>query len=155
MAVVVHIPDAFKEYVADGTIDLDDASAGAFKCALLTSSYAAVNLAHDTFSDVSANEHGTTDTGYTAGGAALTTVSWSQTSGTAKFNADDVSWVAGSAGITARWGVVYYTNGGNGITNPIVCFVDFDDTPGTRSAASGGTLKITWDNVNNAIFSLA
>lgn len=155
MAVAVHIPDAFKEYMADGTIDLDDASAGAYKCALLTSSYSAFNAAHDTLSDVSAYEHGTTNTGYTSGGEALTSVTWAQTSGTAKFNAADPQWTAGSAGISARWAVVYYTNGGNGITNPIVLFVDFDDTPGTEDAAQGETLKITWDNVNNALFSLA
>ena len=155
MAVAVHIPDAFKEYIADGTIDLDDAAAGAFKCALLTSSYSAFNATHDVFSDVSAYEHGTTNTGYTAGGVALTGVTWAQTSGTAKFNADDPQWTAGSATIVARWGVVYYTNGGNGITNPIVCFIDFDDTPGTKTANNGETLKITWDNVNNALFSLA
>jgi hypothetical protein len=152
MAVVVHIPDAFKEYVADGTIDLDDATAGAFKCLLLTSSYASFNAAHGTYADVSANEHSATSTGYTTGGAALTGISWAQTSGTAKFNADDVSWTAGTNGLNARWGVVYYAAAAS---DPIVCFVDFDDTPGTKSVSSGGTLQIQWDNVNNAVFSLA
>lgn len=153
MAIVVHIPDAFKEYIGDGTIDLDDT--GNYKCALLTSSYASFNSGHDIFGDVSAYEHSATNTGYTSGGATLSGVTWSQTSGVAKFNADNPEWTAGSAGLSARWGVVYYTNGGNGIVNPIVCVVDFDDTPGSKTAAQGGKLIVQWDNVNNAIFSLA
>jgi hypothetical protein len=72
--------------------------------------------------DYSANE--VSGTGYTAGGEALTTQTWTEAAGVATFDADDVSWTQNGAGPTdCYWQVLYDDT----ITNPVdpaVCFVD-------------------------------
>jgi hypothetical protein len=97
-------------YGLDGTIDYSDASAGAFKCALLLSTWTP-SAAADTWGDISANEHANAN-GYTTGGEALTSVSLANTSGTDKWDAADISWTASGGPITARYAAIYHVSSG-------------------------------------------
>lgn len=91
-----------KEYIGDGTIDLDTHT---FKCALFTSSSNANTLTNSTLSQLTnqvANANG-----YTTGGNTLTSVTWTQTGGTATFDAADTTWTASGGSITSRFAVIY------------------------------------------------
>jgi hypothetical protein len=143
--------NSFKEYIADGTMDLDDNS---FKCALLTSTE--TFTATDTvFTDVSNNEVSATNTGYTAGGTAVT-ATWTRSTGTSTFDlTTNPQWTAGSAGLTAKWAIIYRTGTVNTVTDALVCAVDLNTDSGsaTVSATSGNTLTITWNA--SGLFTLA
>ena len=91
--------------MSNGVIDMDSHT---FKAALLADTYTP-SAAHDTWSDVSAHE--ISGTGYTAGGQALTTVTWTQSGGTATFDCDNPSWTG--ATFTARWMIIYSDTAAN------------------------------------------
>ena len=143
MAATLTFYNSFKETIADGTIDLDTHT---FKVMLTTSSYTP-SAAHTTTTDIT-NEVSSTNTGYTTGGAALTSVTWGQTGGTATFDADNVVWTAGSANLTARYAVVYDDTATN---NDLVCYITLDSSDVT--ATNGNTFTIAWNA--SGIFTLA
>lgn len=116
-------------------IDLDSDT---IKCALHTSSYTPNQDTHQ-FWDVSVNNE-VSGTGYTAGGATITTPSVTYTGGTNtfKFDGDDVSWASNTT--TSRYAVIYDSTPGS--SKPLIAYVDFgeDLTP----------LSITW-NANGIV----
>lgn len=114
-----------------------DFNSDTVKIALVTSSYAFDQDAHDYFNDIT-NE--VTGTGYTAGGATLAsaTVTYTGASNTLSLDAADVAW--SSSTLTAR-GAVVYVSTGTGSTSPLLCFVDF----GADVSTTAGTFTITWD----------
>lgn len=122
---------SFKKGCADGTFDLD---ADTFKCALLTSSYIPDNT-DAVFADLN-NE--VTGTGYTAGGATLTNVTWTLVDGTAKLDADDPSWT--DVTITPRYAVIYKSGEANGLANPLVCLLDL----GAEKGVIGGSYAVNF-----------
>jgi len=81
----------------------------------------------------------TAGTGYTAGGAALTTlvVSADLTNNLGYWSGANVAWA--SATITARGAVVYKSTGA-ATTDPIICWFDF----GSDQVATNGTFTIQW-----------
>src|SRR5665213_1781694 len=88
-----------KKHLADGTFDLDT---NTFKISLHTSSSNANTLATSSvFADIT-NEL-TTANGYTAGGITLSSVTWTNTSGSMAWTFAAVVWTASGAGITARF----------------------------------------------------
>lgn len=115
-----------------------DFDSDAIKVMLCTSTYVPDQDAHQYKSSVT-NE--VTGTGYTAGGATLTspTVAYTGASNTLTFDAADVSWP--SSTITARYAVVYDSTPATDATRPLICYVDF----GADVISSGGTFSITWD----------
>ena len=126
--------DTVAELLGDGTIDLDT---NTFKLMLATSSYTP-SAAHDEYADVSGAEVANGN-GYTTGGQALTTVTWSQTSGVATFDSDDVVWTASGGSITARYAVLYDdTSTGD----KLIGYVLLDTTPADVTATDGNTLTI-------------
>ena len=127
---------SFHKQCADGTFDLDSPGA-VFKCALLSSAHAP-SAAHATLADVVANE--VAGAGYTAGGAALTNVTWSVVGATAVFDADDPIWV--NATISARYAVIYLVGTSNGVTNPLMCLIDF----GAVNGVTGGTYRVKFND---------
>jgi hypothetical protein len=148
------IYNTFKEKMADGTLDLDTATAGYWKCALLTSAYT-YDSSNSVWSALSSNEVSTTNTGYTAGGISLTVgdAGWSRSGATVSFiSSTNPQWTAGSAGLTAKWAIIY---GNSASTKDLVCAVDLNTDSGsaTVSATSGNTLTITWNA--SGIFSIA
>lgn len=128
--------DSFKEYVGDGTIDLNS---DLFRVALLSSSYT-FSASHTIFANCSSAE--ISNSGYTAGGQSLANVTWTRSGGVAKFSADNLTWQALSAPLVARWAVVYMAGTRNGRANPLVQAVLLDVTPADITIATGDYLVL-------------
>lgn len=133
MADVIY--NSFKKKIMDGSINL---ASDTIKVALVTSSYTPDQDAHDFFDDVT-NE--VTGTGYTAGGASLTskTVTADNTDNEGVFDADDVTWSTST--ITARAAVIYKSTG-TASTSPLIAYIDF----GADKTSTAGDFKIQWNS---------
>ena len=124
---------SFKEYMADGLIDLD---ADTLKVMLVTGSYTYAST-HTVKSDIT-NE--ITGTGYSAGGAAIGAVTWTRSGDVVTLDAADVEWTG--ADFEAEAAVVYDdTPSATDFVDPVVCFIDFAAT----KVVSGGTFTIQWN----------
>lgn len=136
MAVTAFVYGALIDHLAQKRIDIDTDT---IKVALCTSTYTPNQDTHDFFNDIT-NE--VTGTGYTAGGATLTSVTWAYTSGTNtwKFDAADTSWA--SSTITARYAIIYVDTAGASSTDPLIAYVDF----GADVSTTAGTFTITWES---------
>ncbi len=135
MATTISGYTSYKQYVHDGTIDLD--ATGKIMLALVTSSYT-YSAAHTVWADASANEVATGD-GYTTGGAALGSLSVNST----RFDAADVTW--SSLTKTFRGGIIYLNDTVNAIVKPLIAYILFDDTPADISV-TGGDLTVQWNS---------
>lgn len=115
-------------------IDFDDTTAGRFKCMLVDSSYTP-NFDTDSIkTDVSGEIVGA---GYTPGGEALTSVTFTISSGTITWDAADVTWAAST--ITNAAAAVIYDDD---LTNkPLIAYVDF----GGNFSTTSGTFQIVWN----------
>ena len=135
MAVTAFVFGQFLDHLAQKRIDLDTDT---IKVALATSAFTPAQDTMDFFNDVT-NE--VTGTGYTAGGATLSSVTWAYTAGTNtwKFDAADVSWP--SSTITARYAVIYVETAGASSTDPLIAYVDF----GADVSTTAGTFSVVWD----------
>ena len=132
-----------KEYIGDGTIDLDQGD-GYFSVVLVASGYTPA-LTHSTYADISANEVANGN-GYTTGGDFPGTVTWTEASGTVTFDSADPSWTASGGSITARYAVLTHVAAGTGVpqsTDKILAYCLLDNTPADVSAADGNAFTIT------------
>lgn len=125
------IYNKFPLYLGDGTIDLDSDT---LKVSLHTSSYTP-DATHDTYSDLT-SEVASAGTGYTTGGETLTTVTWSEDSGTVTLSAANPSWT--SATFTCRYAVVYDSTP---LSMPLICLFDFS----TDQTVSNGTFTLQFN----------
>lgn len=126
--------NSFKKKVIDGTNI--NVTVDTIKVALCTSSYTPNIDTHVFFSDVTNEVSGS---GYTAGGATITTpsVTVDTTNDRAYFDADDTTWV--SSTITARYAVIYKATG-SAATSPLIGYIDF----AADKATTGDTFYIQW-----------
>jgi len=127
--------DSAKEYIGDGTIDLDTHT---FKILLTTNSYTPDRATHTVKADVT-NELSTAN-GYTAGGATLT-VTWGQTSGTATFDATDVAWTASGGNIGPFRNAVIYDD--TAASDELLCYCVLNTSDLT--ATDGQTFTIQFN----------
>lgn len=127
--------DSAKEYIGDGTIDLDNDT---FKIILTTSSYTPNRATHTVYADVT-NELSTAN-GYTAGGATLGTVTWTQSGGTATFDCVDPAWTASGGNIGPFRNAVIYSDTPVAPADPLVCYCVLETTDLT--ATDGQTVTI-------------
>lgn len=106
------------------------------KCALVTSSYTPDVDGDTTYADIT-NE--VTDTGYSAGGAEITsrTVTQDDTDNEGVFDGADVTWATSE--ITARGAVVYRST--TATQSWLICYFDF----GADKTSSGGDFTVQWD----------
>lgn len=113
-----------------------DFDSDTIKVALTTSSYTPDIDSHDFFNDVTNEISGT---GYTAGGAAISSkaVTQDNTDNEGVFDGADVSWASSS--LTARYAVIYKDTG-TASTSPLIGYVDF----GVDQNTNGSTLTLTW-----------
>jgi len=121
---------SFKEWMADGTLDLDNDS---FKIMLLDDSHA-FNAAHDLIADISGNE--ISGTGYSAGGASLASVTWVRAADVVTFDAANPTWT--TATFSAWFAVIYDDTVAD---DPLVCQIDF----GGEQSVTAGTFTIQFN----------
>lgn len=132
--------ESAKEFIGDGTIDLDT---NTFMVALFLSTSNCNTLTHDTLSDLT-NEHANNN-GYTTGGFTLTPT-WAQSGGTATFDSDNPVWTASGGPITARFAVLYRSGTVNSVADALVavCHLDYNGgSPQDVTATDGNTLTLS------------
>lgn len=133
--------NSFKEYMADGTIDLDSDT---FKVTLHTSAYGALDTTHldddAVYADVT-NELSTAN-GYTNGGQTLTGVTWVRSGATVTFDCADPVWSISGGSVTARYFIIRKVGTANSITDPLVGVGYLDNTPADVTTTTGNTLTI-------------
>lgn len=109
-------------------------------CALLGNGYTPNATTHTLWSDVSAQE--VTGTGYTAGGIALTSQSWTTSAGTATFTAANVTWA--NSTITARYAVLVRRAGASLVAGDrLLAYVDL--TGGGTISSTSAAFTIQWN----------
>ena len=104
---------------------------------LCTSSYTPNQDTHESKSDVTGEVVGT---GYTSGGASLSsrTLTYDEATNTISFKGADVEWP--SSTITARYAVVYDNTPTTNADKKLLAYVDF----GEDKVSSDGTFKLLW-----------
>ena len=142
MAITSAICNSFKVEILKGVHNFTASTGNTFNLALYTSSatLGAGTTAYTTSEEI-------TGTGYTAKGAALTSITPTLDSTTACCDFDDVSFT--SASFTANGALIYKSGG----TNAAVCAIAF----GSDKTATNGTFTIQFPTADatNAIIRLA
>jgi hypothetical protein len=124
-----------RERIGDGSFDLDNDS---FKVILLDSGYTPDVENHADYGDISADELATAN-GYTAGGAALGSVTWTRSTTEVVFDSADPQWSASGGSIVCRYAAIYDdTHGSDGL----VCYSLLDNTPADVTTTDGNDLNI-------------
>lgn len=135
----------FKKYIGDGTVDLDTHS---FKAMLTnTAPDAAANTVKADITEIAAGN------GYTAGGVALTSVTWSETgagTGVWRFTCADISWTASGGDIATHRYLVIYDDTPTSPADPLVGYVD----RASSAVISSGNTR-TWDVGASGLFELS
>ena len=118
-----------------------------YKVGLVTSG-SNISTASTTWAAVTA-EVGTSSTGYTTGGIAVT-LAGAGTTSVAIYFASNPMWTAGTANLTAHWAVLYKIGG------DVVAFCLLDAGGGDVTITSTNTLTVKSDNTaGNPVFTLA
>ncbi len=138
-AGAVTIFNIAKGKLLNGTVDIDGHT---FKVVLCNSTQALpatfVGASTDArYADLTGEL--TTGSGYTAGGVALASVTWTQATATWKFDAADTSW----AGITATFKYVVCFDD-TAANDPLIWVIDCD-TGGGSVSVSAGTLTVQYN----------
>lgn len=131
MAVSGHWYDKAPKDVFTGSTSVNWAS-DTIKVALLTNSYTPDRANDHVWSDISTNE--VSGTGYTAGGATLTTPTTAEVSHVLSLKGDDSVWTVST--ITARYAAIYDTS----LSNRLLGYVDF----GIDVTSTAGTFTVAW-----------
>lgn len=132
MADIIY--NSFKANIMNGGIDLDTDT---IKVMLVTSAYTPNQDTHEDRADVTNEVSGT---GYTTGGAEITskTVTADTTDNEGVFDGADVTW--STATITAR-GAVIYKSTGVAANDLLICYLDF----GSDQSSSAADFTIAWN----------
>jgi hypothetical protein len=110
---------------------------------LHTSSYTPNQDTHAVFADVT-NQLSTAN-GYTSGGQALGSMTWTRSSAIATFDAADTVWTASGGSIVARFAVIRVVGTLDTLVDPLIAWVLLDDTPADVTTTSGNTLTLQWN----------
>jgi len=122
----------FKEYMGDGTIDMDDDT---LKCMLLADTYTP-DATDSVKADIVAHELAAAN-GYSTGGATLANVTWSDDAGVTKADADDPVWT--TASFTCRYAVIY-SDTPSSPADPLICLLDLLE----NKTALGGNFYVNF-----------
>lgn len=140
MTASITFYQSFRQWLGDGTIDLDS---NTFKLTLHTSSYTPNASTHTVYADLT-NELSTAN-GYTNGGQALASVTWNKSGGTVTWDAADTVWSASGGSIVHRYGVLRAVGTLNGHVDPLVAYILADTTPADVTTTSGNNLTYVWN----------
>ena len=127
--------------ILDALFDVDSDT---YKMALFTSA-SNLSASSTTYAGLT-GEVGTTNTGYTTGGVSVTLTKSGTTTVTVVQSAAG-SWTAGSAGLTAKWAVIYEVSGN------VLCYALLDSGGADVTSTSG--LPFTVGAVAATVFTLA
>jgi len=150
MAITSAVCTSFKVLLLKGSMDFTASTGDTFKIALYTSS---ATLGASTTDYAATNEiTNTSGTAYTAGGAALTSVTPTSSGTTAFCDFSDVSWT--SASFTANGCLIYNTTTGTGTgTTDAVAAIAFG---GDKTVSSGTfTIQFPTADASDAIIRIA
>lgn len=135
--------EEFADYIADGSHDFD---ADSFKVMLITQQVGGTPTitAADATPD-SADYTEVTGTGYTAGGEALTTPTFTEAAGVATFDdgAASITWSQNGAGPTNIKTALLYNTSHVG-TNDAIGYIDMTADGTTAISLQAGDITITW-----------
>lgn len=134
--------NAFKRHLGSGLVDMDG---DIFRMVLLGEGYVP-DPSHAVLADVAPHEV-SDGGGYAAGGRALANTVWVQNGESVRFDADDPQWT--DATFTARYGLVHAAKTVDGVTDPLVCLLDF----GGPKSVSSGTFTVRFNE--NGILTLS
>ena len=137
MAVTAHTYTKLADSLATKKITLPGDT---IKC-LLLSAYT-VGTTQDTaqyVADVLAAGTEATGTGYTAGGATLTSVTWTESGHVYALKGTIPAWDATGGSLAAAFAVFYDATPGTNATNPVLCYWDLGGT----QTATNGTFTLT------------
>lgn len=123
-------------------------SSDTFKLVFTTSSYTPSQSTHDEYADLT-NIVGSGN-GYTSP-VTLASCTWAQTSGTAKFDCNDVQVTASGGSVSNLRYFVVYDDTVSG--DPLVGYGLLDNTPADVTITDGNTLTIVWHS--NGLFTSA
>jgi len=127
----------FYDTAASVIADDGDVTTTVIRAALVGSTYSPA-AGHSLWSQVSASELGTTNTGYTAGGKTLSAPALADIANGVKFSSDatgGVAWTAGSADLpTWKYCVFHFVGTIAGRVNPVIGYFEGN---------SGGTVPAT------------
>lgn len=137
MATTITRYNALAEYLLDGVVDLEDDT---INVALVDSTYT-FDATDTIWADASGSEEANGN-GYTTGGVALGSKAVTLASGTATWDAADASWTFTNSK-TFRGAVIYKVGTTDGIVNPLIAYVLFNDTPADITINSVG-FTIVW-----------
>lgn len=121
-----------REYIGDGTIDLDDHT---FKALLVSSSYSPNFETHTVLADITNELSGSGYARFTL------TCTWVRSTSTVTFDSNDSTYTASGGSITARREVVY-DDTPSSPADPLLCASLLDSTPADVSVSDGNTLTI-------------
>jgi hypothetical protein len=113
-----------------------------FKVTLHTSGYTFA-ATHNVYADLT-NELSTA-VGYTNGGVALAGVTWTQSGGTATFDANDTTWTASGGSIVARRAVIRAIGTFNTQVDPLVASILLDTTPADVTTTDTNVLTLQYN----------
>jgi hypothetical protein len=133
--------DLAKKYLADGTHDLDDTTNWKMALFLSTSNANTLSVGTSVYGDLT-NEHANAN-GYTTGGVAVASESWTNSAGTITFTLANGLWTASGGSIVARFAVIYRNATVNSIVKPLLCVCLLDTTPADVTVTTGNTLTVS------------
>lgn len=125
MSLTLNLYDQWRDIVADPTRAA--AIAGTLKAAIVKSTYTPDQNVHDFWDDVVAASNEVSGTGYTAGGNACATPTWSgpTAGGVLTFDASDpATWSQNAAGFSNGRRVILYYDTGTASTSRLVGYTD-------------------------------
>jgi hypothetical protein len=136
-AWVIH--NNFKEYMGDGTVDLDD---DAFRMTLHDNSGSLGPIDDpDTNAFADNDDELGTANGYTANGE-LVAATWVLVTTTVTFDVADGVWTAALGSIVARFAAIFDDQVTTPVVDPVVCHSLLDNTPLDVTATDGNTLTV-------------
>lgn len=133
------------------TIDLSDTTNWKLALFLSTSNANTLSVGTGVFADLT-NEHAAAN-GYSAGGVALITETWTNSAGTITWTSANPVFTASGGSIVARFAVIYKNATVNTIVKPLVCVCLLDVAPADVTTTTGNTLTIQMNA--SGIFSLS
>ena len=125
--------------LGDKILDVDSDT---LKAALFSAyTYAAT---HQFFSDVLAAGTQASGTGYTSGGVALSSVTWTRSGDVYTLDAADIAWNATGGSLAGKYVVIYDSTPASDATRPLIGYVNLDGAGGTLTATDAN-FSIAWN----------